>query len=77
MQDALSLVDVLTPPDNQWLKKLSWSKVNLPAGVRVVRFSDADDDKTDAPDLVAVSITPVASPGMQSRCRTAAGRAMR
>lgn len=77
MQDALSLVDVLTPPDNQWLKKLSWSKANLPAGIRVVRFSDAGDDESDPPDLGAVSITPVASPGMQSRSRTAAGRAMR
>ena len=57
MQDALSLVDVLTPPDNQWLKKLSWSKANLPAGIRVVRFSDAGDDESDPPDLVAVAIT--------------------
>ena len=77
VQDALSLVDVLTPPDNQWLKKLSWSKANLPAGIRVVRFSDAGDDESDPPDLVAVAITLGAPPGMQSRSRKAAGRAIR
>jgi len=43
-QHSMSLIDVLAPPANQWLKELSKRKTNLPAGVRIVRFGDEDDD---------------------------------
>lgn len=41
---TMSLIDILEPPANQWLKELSKRKANLPAGVRVVRFSDEDNE---------------------------------
>lgn len=77
MQQALSLVDVLTPPENQWLKQISRSKANLPAGVRVVRFSDAGDDESDAPCPAAVAFAPTASPEMRPRRRPVTGSAAR
>lgn len=77
MQQTLSLVDVLTPPENHWLKRISRSKANLPTGVRVVRFSDAGDDNSDAPYPAAVAFAPTASPGTQPRRRAAAGSAAR
>jgi hypothetical protein len=43
-QHSMSLVDILTPPRNNWLRQLARRKSDLPAGVRVVRFSDYDDD---------------------------------
>lgn len=43
-QRAMSLMDVLAPPGNTWLKELSRRKSDLPAGVHIVRFNDADDD---------------------------------
>lgn len=44
---AMSLMDVLTPPGNNWLRELSRRKSDLPAGVHIVRFSDADDEPTE------------------------------
>ena len=41
---AMSLMDVLAPPGNDWLRELSRRRSDLPAGVRIVRFSDVDDD---------------------------------
>mgnify|MGYP001190436130 FL=1 len=41
---AMSLMDVLAPPGNGWLKDLSRRKTDLPAGVKIVRFSDGDDE---------------------------------
>jgi hypothetical protein len=41
---AMSLMDVLAPPGNDWLKDLSRRKTDLPAGVKIVRFSDGDDE---------------------------------
>ena len=41
---AMSLLDVLTPPGNDWLKEISRRRTNLPAGVHIVRFGDGDDD---------------------------------
>jgi len=41
---SMSLMDVLAPPGNKWLKELARRKTDLPAGVHVVRFSDNDDD---------------------------------
>lgn len=43
-RNATSLLDVLVPPGNTWLKELSRRRSDLPAGVRIVRFSEADDD---------------------------------
>ncbi len=43
-QRSMSLVDILTPPRNNWLRQLARRKSDLPAGVRVVRFSDYYDD---------------------------------
>ncbi len=52
-QHSITLIDVLTPPVNQWLKELSRRKANLPTGVRVVRFSESDEDGPDQPNLSA------------------------
>jgi len=40
---TMSLIDILYPPVNQWLKDVSKCKANRPLGVRVVRFSDDDE----------------------------------
>ncbi|HZV53679.1 MAG TPA: hypothetical protein VFF82_01965 [Rhodocyclaceae bacterium] len=58
---SMSLVDILTPPRNKWLTQLARRKSNLPAGVRVVRFSTLDDDDLDSPE----AITP--APARQDR----------
>lgn len=41
---SMSLLDVLAPPGNSWLKELSRRKSDLPAGVTIVRFGEGDDD---------------------------------
>jgi hypothetical protein len=41
---TMSLMDILTPPGNAWLRDLSRRKSELPVGVHIVRFNDADDD---------------------------------
>lgn len=41
---AMSLMDVLAPPGNDWLREISRRKADLPSGVHIVRFSDADDE---------------------------------
>lgn len=46
-QPSMSLVDILTPPRNNWLRQLARRKSDLPAGVRVVRFSNGDDEDID------------------------------
>lgn len=46
-QPAASLMDVLAPPENRWLKELFRRKTDLPAGVSVVRFSGAEDDPAE------------------------------
>jgi len=61
-QHTISLIDILTPPANRWLKGLSRRKENLPVGVRVVRFSDGDDDDVAAPRRTASA---VGAPRMQ------------
>ncbi len=43
-KSSMSLIDVLEPPVNLWLRKLGRRSAELPVGVRVVRFSEADDD---------------------------------
>ncbi|MDP2810585.1 MAG: hypothetical protein Q8O34_10600 [Rhodocyclaceae bacterium] len=46
-QQAVSLMDVLAPPGNDWLRELSRRKTGLPAGVHIVRFSEAEDDPAE------------------------------
>jgi hypothetical protein len=41
---AMSLMDVLVPPGNEWLKELSRRKTDLPPGVHIVRFGDGEDE---------------------------------
>jgi hypothetical protein len=52
-QRSMSLVDILEPPRNNWLRQLARKKKDLPAGVRVVRFSNVEDDDLDNPEAVA------------------------
>ena len=41
---TLTLVDVLNPPCNHWLRDISAARVPLPRGVRILRnFSDSAD----------------------------------
>ena len=51
-QRAMSLMDVLAPPGNDWLRELSRRKSDLPTGVRIVRFSDSDDEPTEISEAV-------------------------
>lgn len=53
MQRNMSLVEILKPPRNNWLRQLARRKSNLPAGVRVVRFSDYDDDDSEGTETIA------------------------
>ena len=46
-QRAVSLMDILMPPGNDWLREISRRRTELPAGVHVVRFSDAEEELTD------------------------------
>ena len=41
-RQTTSLIEILEPPENRWLKDLSKRKASLPLGVRVVRFSDEE-----------------------------------
>ena len=52
-RQAISLIDVLMPPGNRWLMELSRRKSELPPGVRIVRFSDNDDDTGESEDTAA------------------------
>ncbi len=57
VKNRVRLIDVLSPPENPWLKEISLRKLHLPLGVRVVRFSDDDsDDHLDQSLLSAHSI---------------------
>jgi hypothetical protein len=46
-QRVVSLMDVLAPPGNDWLRELSRRRSDLPAGVHIVRFSEADDEQVE------------------------------
>ncbi len=50
-QRAMSLMDVLTPPGNTWLRELSRRASDLPAGVHIVRFNGGDDLAEDMAEL--------------------------
>lgn len=43
-KQRLSLMDVLNPPVNPWLKEISQRNAKVPAGVRVVRLGGEEDD---------------------------------
>ena len=47
MQTPTSLVEILDPPMNPWLKALFRQKNSLPEGVRVVRFNGEEGDEAD------------------------------
>jgi hypothetical protein len=55
---SMSLMDVLAPPGNDWLRELSRRKSDLPAGVQIVRFSDSDDDLVDDPETAVMATRP-------------------
>jgi len=55
----MNLMDVLSPPGNDWLKQLAKRKSDLPTGVRIVRFGDGDED--------GLRDEAVASSGVQGR----------
>jgi hypothetical protein len=50
-QRAMSLMDVLTPPGNTWLRELSRRTSDLPVGVRIVRFNGDDNLAEDMAEL--------------------------
>jgi len=58
IQPTISLIDVLTPPANQWLRDLARRKTNLPPGVRVVRFSEENDEAADSAAEVSANSRP-------------------
>lgn len=63
-KSSMSLIDVLEPPMNLWLRKLGRRSATLPVGVRIVRFSEADDDtgiEIDEPHKSRVRETRVAA----------------
>ncbi len=69
---AISLIDILVPPVNHWLKGLSRSKLKLPAGVRIVRFSEeCDEEIMEGRESVLASVKSVAAdtPHVSSRDR--------
>ena len=43
-QRAMSRLDVLAPPGNDWLKEISRRRTDLPVGVKIVRFGDGEDE---------------------------------
>lgn len=45
----MSLMDVIAPPGNRWLRELSRRKADLPPGVQIVRFNN-EDESTAAND---------------------------
>lgn len=55
---SMSLMDILTPPGNPWLADIARRKTDLPAGVRIVRFSDADDETGAELDGTETAVAP-------------------
>lgn len=58
-QQAVSLMDVLAPPGNHWLKELSHRKTDLPPGVHIVRFSEGDDELAEDGDAAVTPARPL------------------
>ena len=44
---ALTMVNVLNPPGNPWLREISVAKIPLPRGVRILRNSSDSADSSD------------------------------
>jgi hypothetical protein len=44
---GLSLMDILDPPGNTWLRELGKGKAPLPGGVRLVRHVCGEEDTLD------------------------------
>ncbi len=44
---ALTMVNVLNPPGNRWLRDISTARVPLPRGVRILRNSSDSADSSD------------------------------
>ncbi len=44
---SLTLVDVLNPPGNPWLRDISAARIPLPRGVRILRNSSDSADSSD------------------------------
>jgi hypothetical protein len=44
---AATLADVLNPPVNPWLRKVSVARIPLPSGVRILRNSSDSADSSD------------------------------
>jgi len=55
---AVSLMDVLVPPGNDWLREISRRRSDLPAGVKVVRFSEAEDDPAEDSEVARARSRP-------------------
>lgn len=64
-QHTMSLLDVLMPPVNQWLSEISRRKTKLPAGVRVVRFGDGDDDSFELQEEPAAHSATLSPPALK------------
>ena len=58
-QQTVSLMDVLAPPGNHWLKELSHRKTDLPPCVQIVRFSDGDDDLAEDGETAVTQARPL------------------
>lgn len=57
-KNHVRLIDVLSPPENPWLKEISLRKTGLPVGVCIVRFNDDDsDDPLDQSVLSSLKLT--------------------
>jgi hypothetical protein len=46
-QQGTKLTDILNPPENRWLSELARRR-ELPAGVRIVKFGNEDDEADDS-----------------------------
>lgn len=55
MSQTLSILEVLDPPENRWLESLQNRKLNLPTGVRVIRFDGEEDDGPDKREFLLVA----------------------
>ena len=47
-RNAVRPIDVLTPPQNPWLKHVQRANVSPPEGVRVVRFGPMTEEDEEA-----------------------------
>jgi hypothetical protein len=50
-----SLLDILDPPLNTWLRELGKRKVPLPAGIRLVRHENGEEDAFERSERLRVA----------------------